>query len=332
MIYSLFLSCNCLHLSISPSLHDWSSAISPRRQARDYSLTREMVIYCAGSAVNSAVVLISLLAMERGRWYKSHIPGLWGLMEIITGNALYSAAVLNPAQSFTFHLRNRTISIINSTAEIHPQQSPPLRSLHIFLHHRRAGNLWRFRPPPNLIMFQIIKSWFMFFFFFLLVRGIDRITGNLSTFSFELSTFVMAHFITKILLCIPVTTVNLSCLYMLFAAGKCQWVIDSELHLLGEETSAANAKKNRHNVQMHLHDFLFYRLIDAVVSESLLAAGSSPAGGGGFFCIVPKLMHLRWSLHLHKFTIHLNVENLPSSWMCFFFWLRDEAIGLARAV
>lgn len=208
-----------------------------------------MVIYCAGSAVNSAVVLISLLAMERGRWYKSHFPGLWGLMEIITGNALYSAAVLNPAQSFTFHLRNCTISIIISTAEIHPQQSPSLRSLHIFLHRRHAGNLWRIWPPPDLIMFQIIKSWFMVFFFYLLVRGVNRITGNLSTFSFELSTFLMAHFITKILLRIPVTTVNLSCLYMLFAAGKCQWVIDSELHLWGRKLARRMPRKNRHNVK-----------------------------------------------------------------------------------
>lgn len=48
----------------------------------------------------------------------------------------------------------------------------------------------------------------------LLVRGINKIAGNLSTFSFELSTFSHDTFHNKILLHMPVTTMNLSCLYM----------------------------------------------------------------------------------------------------------------------
>lgn len=53
-------------------------------------------------------------------------------LRIITGNALNSAAVSNRARSFTFRLRNRAVSIITSTAEIHPLESTSLGSFHTF--------------------------------------------------------------------------------------------------------------------------------------------------------------------------------------------------------
>lgn len=43
-----------------------------------------------------------------------------GLLEVIIGNALYSAAVLNSAPSFTWKLKNYTVSTISSTAASHP--------------------------------------------------------------------------------------------------------------------------------------------------------------------------------------------------------------------
>lgn len=145
-----------------------------------------------------------------GQWYKSHTPGASRLLGIITGSALYPAAVLNPALSFTFPLRNSTISIINSTTGgcIH-SQSTLLRSLHIY----SFFSFWlRTKQKSNRAK---LKRWFTIFIclFIFWLLCINRITANIT---FELSTFLTAHFITtSSLLCIPVTTVNLSCLYVL---------------------------------------------------------------------------------------------------------------------
>lgn len=88
-----------------------------------------MVIYWEGLPFYGAAVLAALPAAKQGRRHKSQAVRR---LRIVTGNALNSAAVSNRARSFTFQLRNRAISIITSTAEIHPLESTSLGSFHTF--------------------------------------------------------------------------------------------------------------------------------------------------------------------------------------------------------
>lgn len=68
--------------------------------------------------------------------------------------------------------------------------------------------------------------------------------------------------------------------------------------------------------------------MDTIIFKSVL---TSKRMAGGSFGIVPKLMHSRWGWHLHKFTIHRDVEFQRLTWMIFL-QLRNEAIGLACLV
>lgn len=217
------------------------------------------------AAVNSSVLLINLLPMKPGRCHQSHIPdfrapGSHYRKCIIFCRCLKACTLIYiiAEKSYNFHDPFHRCII----------DSPVTFSSALSL-------CSSFGFPNKKVLVTTLKTRWI---------GLHIHQTNRKQLYFLIWVFNISYcfYHNRKLFHTPRTAVNLSCLFMLLLQGKCQWVIDREMHF-SRRVWLNECQKNWPNNSSFFAAFLFSCVMDTISSKSVLTSRLLPLAGRFLF-------------------------------------------------